>query len=83
MVKELGSVSLFQNLDLSNTSTNEKCNLAIPWATSCQYQCIATFYQNTVTLQWNLFIFLVFVQRDVLVFQYLERGMTEFHKIWH
>ena len=30
----------FQNLNLGKTSTNPKCHLTIPWATSCQYQCV-------------------------------------------
>ena len=30
----------FQNLNLGKTSTNLKCHLTIPWATSCQYQCV-------------------------------------------
>ena len=30
----------FQNLNLGKTSTNPKCHLTIPRATSCQYQCV-------------------------------------------
>ena len=30
----------FQTLNLGETSTNPKCILTIPWATSCQYQCV-------------------------------------------
>ena len=39
-VQEIGLFSLFQNLNLGNASTNPKRHLTIPWATSCQYQCI-------------------------------------------
>ena len=30
----------FRNLNLGKTSTKPKCHLTIPWATSCQYQCV-------------------------------------------
>ena len=39
-VQEIGPVSLFPNLDLGKAWTNDKWNPAIPWARSCQYQCI-------------------------------------------
>ena len=39
-VQEIGLFSLFQNLNLGNASANPKWHLTIPWATSCQYQCI-------------------------------------------
>ena len=39
-VQEIGPFSLFQNLELGKTSTNEKCHFAISWARSCQYQCL-------------------------------------------
>ena len=34
-VQEMGSFSLFQNLELGKASTNEKCHFAISWARSC------------------------------------------------
>ena len=37
-VQEIGSFSLFQNLELGKTSTDEKWHFAISWARSCQYQ---------------------------------------------
>ena len=40
IVQEIGPFSLFQNLELSKTSTDEKCQFAISWARSCQYQCL-------------------------------------------
>ena len=39
-VLEIGSFSLFQNLELSKASTDKKCQFAISWARSCQYQCL-------------------------------------------
>ena len=39
-VQEIGPLSLFQNLELGKASNNEKCHFAIPWARSCQYQCL-------------------------------------------
>ena len=39
-VQEIGPLSLFQKLDFGITSTNDKCHFAIPWARSCQYQCV-------------------------------------------
>ena len=37
-VLEIGPFSLFQNLELGKASTDKKCQLAISWARSCQYQ---------------------------------------------
>ena len=34
-VKEIGPLSLFQNLELDKASTDEKCHFAISWARSC------------------------------------------------
>ena len=34
-VQEIGPFSLFQNLELGKTSTDEKCHFAISWARSC------------------------------------------------
>ena len=45
-VQEIGSFSLFQNLELGKASTDKKCQFAISWATSCQYQCLHKGYQN-------------------------------------
>ena len=39
-VQEIGLFSHFQNLNLGNASANPKWYLTIPWATSCQYQCV-------------------------------------------
>ena len=34
-VQEIGPFTLFQNLELGNASTEEKCHFAISWARSC------------------------------------------------
>ena len=39
-VLEIGPFSLFQNLELGKASTNKKCQFAISWTRSCQYQCL-------------------------------------------
>ena len=39
-VLEIGPFSLFQYLELGKASTNKKCQFAISWARSCQYQCL-------------------------------------------
>ena len=39
-VQEVRPFSLFQNLALGKASTDDKCHFAIPWARSCQYQCV-------------------------------------------
>ena len=39
-VQEIAPLSLFQNLALVKASTDDKCHFAIPWARSCQYQCV-------------------------------------------
>ena len=39
-VQEIAPLSLFKNLELGQASTNEKCHFRIPWARSCQYQCL-------------------------------------------
>ena len=36
----IGLFSLFQNLSLGNASASPKWHLTIPWATSCQCQCV-------------------------------------------
>ena len=42
----IGPFSLFQNLELSKASTDKKCQLAISWARSCQYQCLRKSSSN-------------------------------------
>ena len=37
-VLEIGSFSLFQNLEFGKASIHKKCHFAISWARSCQYQ---------------------------------------------
>ena len=39
-VQEIGPFSLFQNLELGKTSTDEIWHFAISYAKSCQYQCL-------------------------------------------
>ena len=39
-VQEIWLFSLFQNLNLGNSTANPKWHLTISWATSCQYQCV-------------------------------------------
>ena len=39
-VQEIGPFSLFQNLELGKTSTDEKCHFAIPWTGSFQHQMV-------------------------------------------
>ena len=39
-VLEIGPISLFQNLELGKASTDKKCQFAISWARSCQFQCL-------------------------------------------
>ena len=39
-VLEIGSFSLFQNSELGKSSSDKKCQFAISWARSCQYQCL-------------------------------------------
>ena len=39
-VQEIAPLSLFQNLELGKHSTDKKCQFAISWARSCQYQCL-------------------------------------------
>ena len=45
-VQETAPLSLFQNLELGKASTNEKCQFAISWARSCQYQCLRNSFHN-------------------------------------
>ena len=39
-VQEIGPFSLFQHLELGKASTDDKCQFAISWARSYQYQCV-------------------------------------------
>ena len=39
-VQEIRPFSLFQDLELGKASTDKKCQFAISWARSCQYQCL-------------------------------------------
>ena len=39
-VQEIGPFSLFQNFELGKASTDKKCQFAIFWVRSCQYQCL-------------------------------------------
>ena len=39
-VVEVGPFSLFQNLELAKPRPIKKCQFAISWARSCQYQCL-------------------------------------------
>ena len=39
-VLEIGPFSFFQNLELGKASADKKCQFAISWARSCQYQCL-------------------------------------------
>ena len=44
--RAMGPVSLFQNLDLGNASTDDKWHSAIPFVRSCQYQCVFKIVSN-------------------------------------
>ena len=48
-VLEIGPFSLFQNLELVKASTDKKCQFAISWARSCQYQCLRKSLSNYST----------------------------------
>ena len=48
-VQKMGPVSLFQNLNLGKASTNDKWHLTIPWARSCQYQCVCKISSQNST----------------------------------
>ena len=39
-VQEIGPFSVFQNLELGKASMDKKCQFAISWARTCQYQCL-------------------------------------------
>ena len=66
--QDIGSVSLFQNLDLGRASTED---LAIP----CQYQYIAKFYQNIPRGSR--------VMGPVSLFQNLGLGKASTDDKWH
>ena len=40
LIQEIGLFSLFQNLALGKTPTNDKCHFAISWRRCRQYQCV-------------------------------------------
>ena len=48
-VQEIGPFSLFQNLELSKASVDKKCQFAISWARSCQYQYLRKSLSNYST----------------------------------
>ena len=48
-VLEIGPFSPFQNLEFGKGSIDKKCQFAISWATSCQYQCLHKSLSNYST----------------------------------
>ena len=58
-VQEIAPLSLFQNLELGKASTNEKCQFAISWAISYQYQCLRNSLSkySTQFKRWGHFHF--------------------------
>ena len=58
-VQEIGPFSLFQNLELGKTSTDEKWHFTISWARSCQYQCLCRSLSkySTQFKRWGHFHF--------------------------
>ena len=58
-VQEIGPFSLFQNLELGKASTETKCQFAISWARSCQYQCLCKSLSkySTQFKRWGHFHF--------------------------
>ena len=66
-VQEIGSFSLFQNLELGKASTDKKCQFAISWARSCQYQCLRKIFYQNIPLS----------SRDRAIF------FSFFFRIWH
>ena len=50
--------TFFQNLALGKASTDDKCHFAIPWARSCQYQCVCKLlskYSKWFKLNFTVF----------------------------
>ena len=58
-VLEIGSFSLFRNLELGKDSTDKKCQFAISEAISCQYQCLRKSLSkySTQFKRWSHFHF--------------------------
>ena len=48
-VLEIEPFSHFQNLELGKASTDKKCQFAISWARSCQYQCLRKKFSKYFT----------------------------------
>ena len=70
--KEKEPVSVFQTLDLGHAATDDKCQLAIPWARACEYQCVcktqSQYYARFKSKGQFLFLFLFcFVFFDCLL----------------
>ena len=65
---EIGSFSLFQNLELGKASTYKKCQFAISSARSCQYQCLRKSLSNIPlsSRDRSIFIFSEFGARQSL-----------------
>ena len=75
-VQELGPFSLFQNLALGKASTDDKCHFAIPWARSCQYQCVCrTLSKYSKRVESKVSLFSVFEPRLIPNFIWLYRGL--------
>ena len=57
-VLEIGPFSLFQSLELGKASTDKNCQLAISWATYCQYTNVyAKFHHNIQLSSRDRFFF--------------------------
>ena len=67
-VQEIAPLSLFQNLELSKTSTDKKYYFAISWARSCQHQCL----RNNIPLSL----------RDRAIFTFSEFGARQSLDRW-
>ena len=67
-VQEIGPFSLFQNLELGKASTDKKCQFAISWARSCQYQCLRKRLSKYSTRfkRWAIFTISEFCTRQSL-----------------
>ena len=59
-VLEIGLFTLFQNLEVGKASTDKKCQFAISWARSCQYQ----YLRKSLSLA--IFTFSEFSARQIL-----------------
>ena len=58
-VQKIGPFSLFQNFELGKASTDKKCQFAISWARSCQYQWLrkSLLKYSTQFKRWGHFHF--------------------------